>query len=171
LTPAVRFRNLDWIYRESAARSLTQVNISMKSRYAVRALTELARVEQTQVGKPVRLGEIAERRDMPLQFLEQVFAALRRGGIVRSRRGASGGYALARPADDITVLDVVAALDGVPSPAECTQGRCDEVDRCGASSVWIDAQHALEKVLTATTIGDLLRREDALRESAPMYHI
>ena len=63
---------------------------------------------------------------MPLQFLEQVFAALRRGGIVRSRRGASGGYALARPADEITVLDVVAALDGVPSPAECTQGLCDQ---------------------------------------------
>ena len=116
------------------------MNISMKSRYAVRALTELARVEQTQTGKPVRLGEIAERRDMPLQFLEQVFAALRRGGIVRSRRGASGGYTLARPADEITILDVVAALDGVPSPAECTQGRCDQVDRCGASSVWIEAQ-------------------------------
>jgi Rrf2 family protein len=147
------------------------VNISMKSRYAVRALTELARVEQTQAGKPVRLGEIAERRQMPLQFLEQVFSALRRGGIVRSRRGAAGGYALARPADDITVLDVVAALDGVPSPAECTQGRCDQVDRCGASSVWIEAQQALEDVLTATTIGDLLRREDALRTAAPMYHI
>ena len=76
-----------------------------------------------------------------------------------------------RPADEITILDVVAALDGVPSPAECTQGRCDQVDRCGASSVWIEAQQALEDVLTATTIGDLLRREDALRESAPMYHI
>jgi Rrf2 family protein len=147
------------------------VNISMKSRYAVRALTELARLEQAQPGKPVRLGEIAERRDMPLQFLEQVFATLRRVGVVRSRRGASGGYALARPAGEITVLDVVAALDGVPSPAECTQGRCDKVDTCGASSVWIEAQRALEEVLTATTIGDLLRREDALRAAAPMYHI
>lgn len=147
------------------------MNISMKSRYAVRALTELARVEQSQPGKPVRLGEIAERRDIPLQFLEQVFAALRRGGIVRSRRGAAGGYVLARPADDVTVLDVVAALDGIPSPAECTQGRCHRIDRCGASSVWIEAQHALEDVLSAHTIGDLLRREEALHASAPMYHI
>lgn len=147
------------------------MNISMKSRYAVRALTELARLEQTRVGKPVRLGEIAERRGMPVQFLEQVFAALRRGEIVRSRRGAAGGYSLARPADEITVLEVVAALDGVPSPADCTQGRCDEVDRCGASFVWIEAQQALENVLAATTIGDLLRREDALRDVAPMYHI
>ena len=74
------------------------MNISMKSRYAVRALTELARCEETEPGKPVPLGDIASEREMPLQFLEQVFAALRRAGIVRSRRGASGGYSLARPA-------------------------------------------------------------------------
>jgi len=147
------------------------VNISMKSRYAVRALTELARREDTEPGKPVRLGDIADSRDMPLQFLEQVFAALRRSGVVRSRRGAAGGYALARPAAEITVLDVVAALDGVPSPAECTQGLCERVDGCGASSVWIEAQQALEKVLGGTTIGDLLAREDALRGRAPMYQI
>jgi len=147
------------------------VNISMKSRYAVRALTELARREESQPARPVRLGEIADSRDMPLQFLEQVFAALRRAGIVRSRRGAAGGYVLARPAGEISVLEVVAALDGVPSPAECTQGKCDRLDTCGASSVWIEAQAALEAVLGGTTIGDLLAREDALRESAPMYFI
>jgi len=147
------------------------MNISMKSRYAVRALTELGRIERTRSGGPVRLGEIAERRDIPLQFLEQVFASLRRGGVVRSRRGAAGGYTLARPADDITVLDVVTVLDGPPSPAECTQGVCEQIDSCGAASVWIAAQRALEGVLRGTTIGDLLRREDALRAGAPMYHI
>lgn len=147
------------------------MNISMKSRYAVRALTELARREKTAPGKPVRLGDIAHSRDMPLQFLEQVFSALRRGGVVRSRRGASGGYSLARPADEISVLEVVAALDGVPSPAECTQGLCERVDGCGAASIWIEVQQALEKVLGGTSIGDLLAREDALRGRAPMYHI
>jgi Rrf2 family protein len=147
------------------------VNISMKSRYAVRALTELARREKAKPGRPVRLGDLADSRDVPLQFLEQVFAVLRRGGVVHSRRGASGGYSLARPAAEISVLDVVAALDGVPSPAECTQGLCEQVDTCGASSVWIEAQQALVKVLGGTSIGDLLQREDALRERAPMYEI
>ncbi len=147
------------------------MNISMKSRYAARALTELAHREELAPGRPVPLGDLAAARDMPLQFLEQVFAALRRAGIVRSRRGASGGYALARPAAEISVLDVVAALDGVPSPAQCTQGLCERVDGCGASSVWIEAQQALEKVLGGTTIGDLLAREEALRGAAPMYHI
>jgi Rrf2 family protein len=147
------------------------VNISMKSRYAVRALTELARREQVDNTTPVRLGDIADSRDMPLQFLEQVFAALRRAGVVRSRRGAAGGYSLGHPASEITVLDVVAALDGVPSPAECTRGLCERIDSCGAASVWIEAQRALESVLGGTSIGDLLEREDALRERAPMYHI
>jgi len=147
------------------------VNVSMKSRYAVRALIALARYAQTQPGKPVRLGDIADSGDMPLQFLEQVFAALRRAGVVRSRRGASGGYSLSRPADDITVLEVVAALDGVLSPAECTQGLCEKVDRCGAASVWIEAREALEEVLGGTTIGDLRAREEALRGHTPMYHI
>lgn len=147
------------------------MNISMKSRYAVRALTELARREEAEPGRPVRLGDLADRRDMPLQFLEQVFAALRRAGVVRSRRGAAGGYALAKPASEITVLDVVAALDGIPSPAECTQGLCDQIEGCGAAAVWIEAQMAIERVLSGTTIGDLLAREEALRARAPMYQI
>lgn len=147
------------------------VNISMKSRYAVRALTELAAREQAEPGRPVRLGDVADGRDIPLQFLEQVFASLRRAGVVRSRRGASGGYSLARPAADISVLEVVAALDGVPSPAECTQGLCDRAESCGAASVWIAAQEALEEVLGGTTVADLLERERRARGQAPMYHI
>lgn len=143
----------------------------MKSRYAVRALTELARRQETDTSRPVRLSDIATVGDMPLQFLEQVFAALRRADIVRSRRGAAGGYTLARAADEITVLDVVLALDGPLSPVECTQGLCDRVTTCGASSVWIDAQRALEGVLGNTTIGDLLSREEMLRGQASMYYI
>ena len=140
------------------------MNISMKSRYAVRALTELARARSPTRASRCAWARSPASREMPLQFLEQVFAALRRAGVVRSRRGAAGGYSLARPAAEITVLEVVAALDGVPSPAECTQGLCDRADGCGASSVWIEAQEALERVLGGTTIGDLLAREDALRE-------
>jgi len=146
------------------------VNISMKSRYAVRALTELAR-RQEGSDRPVRLADIADSGEMPLQFLEQVFATLRRAGVVRSRRGAAGGYALARPADEISVLEVVAALDGALSPVECTQGLCTRIGACGASSVWIEAQEALASVLGGTTIGDLLAREEALRGRAPMYYI
>jgi Rrf2 family transcriptional regulator, cysteine metabolism repressor len=143
----------------------------MKSRYAVRALTELARRQAADVARPIRLADIAEIGDMPLQFLEQVFAALRRVGIVHSRRGAAGGYTLARPAAEISVLDVVTALDGPLSPVDCTQGLCDRVDVCGASTVWVEAEQALVRVLAGTSIADLLAREDALRGRSLMYHI
>jgi Rrf2 family transcriptional regulator, cysteine metabolism repressor len=147
------------------------VIISMKSRYAVRALIGLAVCDEATPGRPVRLADIAAERDMPLQFLEQVFAVLRRAGIVRSRRGASGGYALAKPPGEITVLEVVSVLDGPPSPADCTSGQCDRVERCGAASVWLEAQAALEEVLGGTTIAELLERERLACQSEPMYYI
>lgn len=147
------------------------MHVSMKSRYAVRALIDLARREQTQPEKPVRLADVAETGGMPLQFLEQVFASLRRAGIVLSRRGAAGGYTLARPADHLTVLEVVSALDGPLSPVECTQGLCERIGDCGASSVWVEAEQALAAVLGGTTIADLLAREEALRGRQLMYHI
>jgi Rrf2 family cysteine metabolism transcriptional repressor len=148
------------------------MTISSKSRYAVRALVELAqREDQIAPEKAVPLAELAARRAMPLQCLEQLFAVLRRAGIVRSRRGAAGGYRLARPPADVTVLDVVAALDGLPTPADCTQGLCDSVEACGAASVWIEAQQASERVLARTTLAELLERERNARGQTWVYSI
>ena len=84
------------------------ISITSKSRYAVVALAELARAGE----RPVPIKELAERRDIPEQFLEQLFSTLRRNGLLTSHRGMRGGYTLARPAEEITVLDVVQALDG-----------------------------------------------------------
>src|SRR5215217_4999825 len=83
--------------------------ITSKSPYAVRALAELARSGSA---GPVPIGEIARRREIPVQFLEGLFATLRRAGILHSQRGVKGGYSFARPADDLTVLEVVEALEG-----------------------------------------------------------
>src|SRR5918997_5757032 len=83
--------------------------ITSKSPYAVRALAELAR---TGAPGPVPIGEIARRRDIPVQFLEGLFATLRRAGILQSQRGVKGGYSFARAPEDVTVLDVVEALEG-----------------------------------------------------------
>jgi Rrf2 family protein len=147
------------------------VNISAKSRYAVRALVELAERVEAAPGKPVRLGDIAETRDIPPQFLEQLFSSLRRSGLLRSHRGASGGFSFARRPEEITVLEVVEALDGLLSPATCTQGECDRLDGCGAAGVWIEAKQALEEVLGRTTIAGLLERERRARARPAMYYI
>ncbi|MGZ5411130.1 MAG: RrF2 family transcriptional regulator, partial [Solirubrobacterales bacterium] len=79
------------------------ISVTSKSRYAVVALAELAGSGPD----PIPIGQIAERRGIPVQFLEQLFSTLRRAGILVSHRGAKGGYTLARPATEVTVLEVV----------------------------------------------------------------
>jgi Rrf2 family protein len=129
------------------------LSITTKSPYAVRALTELARMETEQ---PVPIGELARRRDIPVQFLEQLFAVLRRAGVLKSQRGVKGGYSFARPPGDITVLELVELLDG----------------RLGAGSegVFADAAEAARTVLGTTTIADVVERE-AREAGAAMYYI
>src|SRR5215467_15884158 len=85
------------------------LSITTKSPYALQALAELGRLGGA---GPVPIGELARRREIPVQFLEQLFAVLRRAGILRSQRGVKGGYAFARDPHDVTVLEVVELLDG-----------------------------------------------------------
>jgi Rrf2 family cysteine metabolism transcriptional repressor len=130
--------------------------ITSKSPYAVKALAELARAG---AAGPVPIGEIARRRDIPVQFLEGLFATLRRAGILQSQRGVKGGYSFARQADEVTVLEVVEALEGAlaPDPAE-------------AGAMWVEAIEALRTKLAAVTIAEVAQRE-AREAGAAMYYI
>ena len=132
------------------------LSITTKSPYAIRALTELARVGGAGGGAPVPIGELARRRDIPVQFLEQLFAVLRRAGILRSQRGVKGGYAFARDPGDITVLEVVELLDG-----PLGGGRGLGEDRLGP---------AARAVLAKATINDVVERENR-DAGASMYYI
>src|ERR671916_1254464 len=85
------------------------LSITTKSPYALKALTELGHAGDR---APVPIGELARRREIPVQFLEQLFASLRRAGVLKSQRGVKGGYAFARDPSDVTVLEVVELLDG-----------------------------------------------------------
>ena len=129
------------------------ISITSKSPYAVLALAELARSGSPE---PVPIGELARRRDVPVQFLEQLFAVLRRGGVISSQRGVKGGYRFAREPSSVTVLEIVELLDG-------PLGR-------DAEGVFADAAAAARKVLEQTTIADVIERES--REAgASMYYI
>jgi Rrf2 family transcriptional regulator, cysteine metabolism repressor len=130
--------------------------ITSKSPYAVRALAELAR---TGNAGPVPIGEIARRRDIPVQFLEGLFATLRRAGILSSQRGVKGGYSFARPADELTVLEVVEALEGRLGPDAAEQGE-----------IWAEAVDALRERLRSVTIAEVAQRE-ARAAGAQMYYI
>jgi Rrf2 family protein len=132
------------------------LTITSKSPYAVRALAELARSGNS---GPVPIGEIARRRDIPVQFLEGLFATLRRAGILQSQRGVKGGYSFAKPAEEVTVLDVVEALEG----------RLGQ-DAGQAGDVWTEAIEALRLKLQAITIAEVAQRE-ARAAGAAMYYI
>jgi Rrf2 family cysteine metabolism transcriptional repressor len=127
------------------------LTISTKGPYALQALVELGGAGDG----PVPIGELARRREIPVQFLEQLFAVLRRAGVLRSQRGVKGGYAFARPPSELTVLELVELLDG-PVGA-------------GAQGIFADAAAAAREVLAVTTVADLVERER--QAVAPMYYI
>jgi len=140
------------------------LNITAKSKYAVIGLVELA---QRSNGGPVPLGEVAESRGIPAGFLEQLFATLRKGGVLCSERGAHGGFRFDRPADRVTVLDVVQLLDGPLGAALCTvSDDCELRPLCAAGDVWLQAKLATEEVLAGTTIQDLAEWEKAKKMAA-----
>ena len=129
------------------------LSITSKSPYAVRALIELHNLGES---GPVPIAELARRGEIPVQFLEQLFATLRRAGLLRSQRGVKGGYTFARPATQITVLDVVEQLDGALGQ--------------DASGVFAEAAAAARGVLAEATIADVAEAE-ARAAGASMYHI
>jgi Rrf2 family transcriptional regulator, cysteine metabolism repressor len=129
------------------------LSITTKSPYALSALVELYR--QGDVG-PVPIAELGRRRQIPVQFLEQLFATLRRAGVLRSQRGVKGGYSFARPASEVTVLELVELLDG-------SLGR-------GASGIFFEAAQAAGAVLAKATVASVAEQE-IRAGGAPMYHI
>lgn len=131
------------------------ISVTAKSRYAVVGMAELSRHGE----RPVPISVVAERRGIPVQFLEQLFSTLRRDGLLVSQRGAKGGFRLARDPEDITVLEVVQSLDGRIG---------DESTEAGG--IWADGVEALRKVFGEATIADVARREDA-EASGPVYFI
>jgi Rrf2 family transcriptional regulator, cysteine metabolism repressor len=129
------------------------ISITTKSPYALDALVEL---QLHGDAGPVPIAELARRRHIPVQFLEQLFATLRRGGLLRSQRGVKGGYSFARPANEITVLELVELLDG--SVGQDARG------------VFAAAAEAARAVLSDSTIAEVAEAE--LRATgSPMYHI
>lgn len=129
------------------------ISITSKSPYALAALVELHSYGDR---GPVPIAELARRREIPVQFLEQLFATLRRAGVLRSQRGVKGGYSFGRPPAEVTVLELVELLDGPVGK--------------GATGVFADAAEAARSVLAGATIADVAEAE-ARAAGAPMYHI
>lgn len=134
--------------------------VSTKAQYGMRALVEVA------VGgdRPTSLATVAERQQLSQQYLEQIFSALRRAGVVESVRGAHGGYVVARPLDEIDALEVVELLEGSVAPVLCIDDAdaCGRTGRCSTEGLWRDVDAAVREVLRRTTLADLVRQRTFL---------
>jgi Rrf2 family protein len=140
------------------------VRISARADYALRAAVELAAAG----GGPVKLEALASSQALPPKFLETILGELRRGGLLRTQRGAEGGYWLARPAADITLADVIRASDG---PLADVRGvRPESVayagHAAGLAQVWVAVRAAVRAVLEQVSLEDVARGElpDVVRE-------
>lgn len=144
------------------------MKVSTKTKYGLRAITTIAQ----NYGKgPIPLKLIAEKQDISLKYLEQIIAILRTNGIVRSLRGAKGGYMLAKSPEKIKLLDCFEALEGSTSLVECTDIDyfCPRVNKCLTKILWTKIQNAVQKILDSTTVQDLIEQD---KDSAPPdYHI
>ena len=133
------------------------MRVTAKVDYAVRALVELAAAD----GATVKGDRIAEAQQMPLKFLENILAELRRAGIVGSQRGSEGGYRLVKPADNVSVADVIRAVEGPLADVHGTPP--EELEPPGRAApvreVWLATRAALRSVLEEVTIGQIARNE------------
>lgn len=142
------------------------MKVSAKGEYGVRAMVILAL--EFRAG-PVPLREIAGREGISYQFLEQIVLPLRRSGLVESVRGAKGGYALARPPEEIKVGEILRALEGPIAPVDCVgegnQGMCGRSAACLTRGVWEKLRDKMSEVLNDITLADVVNMSaDGLQE-------
>lgn len=135
------------------------MRLSTKGRYAVMAMVDLAATSQ---GSPIALADIAERQEISLSYLEQLFAKLRKGGLVKSVRGPGGGYLLAHPADETRVSDIILAVDEPIRTTRCAngtpQGCRTNRSRCLTHDLWEELGNQIHMYLSSVTIADVVDR-------------
>ena len=147
------------------------MKLSTRGRYGTRALLDLTlhRGEE-----PVPLKDIAQRQDIPLQYLEHLITPLIAAGIVRSTRGARGGVSLVTPPQEIRLSEVIQILEGSTAPVECVDNpkACPRSKFCVTRDIWSEMKKAMNGVLEATTLQDLVEREKQKKKSIKaMYYI
>ncbi len=145
------------------------LSIPTKPRYGLRALLDIALHERP--GSPVLLRDIAKRQQISDRYLEHVLTSLRNAGLVKSIRGAKGGYFLGRLPADITVMDVFSATAGTPELVECIaqSDSCNRSDMCATRLLWTQVHEAMSRVMEETTLNDLIKMQQELE--SPVAHM
>ncbi len=137
------------------------MRLSTKARYAVRAMVELA---LSYDGEPVKLKTIAEKQDLSIKYLEQVMNPLRVSGFVSTQKGSRGGYRLVKSPDQITLYDLIYAVEGSLAPVDCVDNpeTCDRVDSCVTRDFWVRVHQVILRELQSTTLAELAEEQRKL---------
>jgi Rrf2 family iron-sulfur cluster assembly transcriptional regulator len=139
------------------------MKLSTKGRYAVTAMLDLALHNGS---GPVTLADISQCQDISLSYLEQLFARLRKKGLVKGVRGPGGGYNLAKPASEITVADVIRAVDESVDVTRCGgNANCQEGAQCLTHNLWSDLSQRIYDFLSAVTLADLVKKNSVRQVS------
>jgi Rrf2 family protein len=143
------------------------MQVSRRVDYALRAMIHLASEEQA--GRICTIAEIAQRERIPRQFLEKIFQQMIPRGLVRSRRGAHGGYELGRPAESMTFLDVIEAVEGPIALNACVGEHpdCFLLGACGMNRVWAEGQRRVMDLFQTTTIASVRQPFGGVRAALP----
>jgi Rrf2 family protein len=147
------------------------MRLSKRGEYGLRAMIDLAIALKVQDGKPnggvVQIREIAERQHIPAKFLEQILLTLKNAGLLHSRMGVGGGYYLSKPANEISLGQIVRVLDGPLAPIGCVSQMayepcgCPDERTCGLRLVMLDVRNAIADILDGTSLADVGQRVDA----------
>lgn len=148
------------------------MKISTKGRYGLRALIDLA--EHASSATPVFLSEIAKRQGVSEKYLEHIFSALNKGGIVKSQRGRKGGYFLSRPPERITLNNILTVLEGSCALVDCASdsGVCEKSEACVTREVWVNLGSKIEEFMDGYTLAALAEMQQLKgRQDSVMYYI
>ncbi|MEH0022974.1 MAG: RrF2 family transcriptional regulator [Desulfobacter sp.] len=143
------------------------MRLTTKSRYGTRLILDLGVYGAE---KPVPLGDVSKRQNISLKYLEQLTVKLKKAGLIKSLRGASGGHMLAKPADQITIGQIVRTLEGKAQITDCADdqrqscGVCNKAGDCLSRWVWVEASNAMFECLDSITVSRLLAMADASPE-------
>lgn len=137
------------------------MKLSTKGKYGIRAMVDLA----IHYGDtPVSIKSIAQRQKISEYYLEQLFSPLRRAKLIKSVRGAQGGYVLNREPKDITIADIMNVLEGPIEIADCIDGvPCDYLDSCATKLLWEKIKNSIDDVLNSVTLQDVVNDDKAIR--------
>jgi Rrf2 family protein len=123
---------------------------------------------------PVILRDIAEGQQISLHYLENIFVRLRTAGLVKSTRGAQGGFTLAKSPSEIQLSEIVEALEGSMAPVECVDDpqACERASFCAVRDLWVEMSAAMSQVLESVTLQDLVEQQEKKKQpEAPIYYI